>query len=103
MTNIRMSFGAALACALLSQAASAADVAQGQRIYMTHCVACHGVGGVSVIPNAPNFSRGERLMQPDMGLMMTIKAGKTAMPSFNGILRDQQILDVIAYLRTLQR
>lgn len=103
MKNTRMLLGAALACALSTQGVFAADVGQGQRLYMTHCVACHGVGGVSVIPNAPNFSRGERLMQPDMGLMMTIKSGKTAMPSFNGILRDQQILDVIAYLRTLQR
>lgn len=103
MINTRMLLGAALAYALSTQGVFAADVGQGQRLYMTHCVACHGVGGVSVIPNAPNFSRGERLMQPDMGLMMTIKAGKTAMPSFNGILRDQQILDVIAYLRTLQR
>jgi len=83
--------------------ASAADVAAGQRIYQMHCVGCHGIAGQSPIPNAPNFSRSERLMQPDMALMMSIKAGKMAMPSFNGILRDQQILDVIAYLRTLQR
>jgi cytochrome c6 len=83
--------------------ALAADVGAGQRIYQMHCVGCHGIGGQSPIPNAPNFSRAERLMQPDMALMMSIKAGKMAMPSFNGILRDQQILDVIAYLRTLQR
>lgn len=81
----------------------AADVAAGQMIYNMHCVPCHGVRGESVIPNAPSFARGDRLMQPDMGLMMTIKAGKNGMPSFNGILRDQQILDVVAYLRTLRR
>jgi cytochrome c6 len=81
----------------------AANVADGQRIYQQYCVGCHGIGGQSVIPNAPNFSRSERLMQPDTMLMMSIKTGKMAMPSFNGILQDQQILDVIAYLRTLQR
>lgn len=88
---------------LLPLALHAANVAEGQRIYNQHCIGCHGMGGNSAIPNAPNFARGERLMQPDMALMATIKAGKMTMPSFNGILRDQQILDVIAYLRTLKR
>lgn len=88
---------------LFPLALHAANVAEGQRIYNQHCIGCHGMGGNSAIPNAPNFARGERLMQPDMALMATIKAGKMTMPSFNGILRDQQILDVIAYLRTLKR
>lgn len=81
----------------------AANVSEGQRIYNQYCIGCHGVGGHSAIPDAPSFARGDRLMQPDMALMATIKAGKMTMPSFNGILRDQQILDVIAYLRTLKR
>lgn len=84
-------------------AALAANVVEGQRIYNQHCIGCHGPGGNSAIPNAPKFARGERLMQPDMILLASIKAGKMTMPSFNGILRDQEILDVIAYLRTLQR
>jgi len=86
-----------------STAAGAANVVEGQRIYQMHCIGCHGVGGQSPNPAAPNFARSERLMQPDTALLMSIKAGKMSMPSFNGILRDQQILDVIAYLRTLQR
>lgn len=88
---------------VLAGPAHAADVTAGQQIYMQYCVGCHGVGGQAVLPNAPHFSRGDRLMQPDTMLMMSIRAGKQSMPSFNGILRDQQILDVIAYLRTLQR
>lgn len=94
----------ALTAALLLPGASfAANVIEGQRIYNQHCIGCHGPGGHSAMPNAPHFSRGERLMQPDMMLLATIKAGKMMMPSFNGVLRDQEILDVIAYLRTLQR
>jgi cytochrome c6 len=94
---------AGIVFAAYSGIASSANVGEGQRIYQTHCVGCHGVGGQSPIPNTPNFARNERLMQPDVSLLMTIKSGKVAMPAFNGILRDQQILDVIAYLRTLQR
>lgn len=92
-----------VATLLAPGAALAANVIEGQRVYNQHCIGCHGPGGNSAIPNAPKFSRGERLMQPDMMLLATIKAGKMTMPSFNGILRDQEILDVIAYLRTLQR
>jgi cytochrome c6 len=88
---------------LVPGGAFAANVIEGQRIYNQHCIGCHGPGGHSALPNAPHFSRGERLMQPDMTLLATIKSGKMVMPSFNGILRDQEILDVIAYLRTLQR
>ncbi len=101
---MRLRFAAMLfALTALPGGVLAADVAAGQAIYNMHCVACHGVGGRSVMPDAPSFARGDRLMQPDVALMMTIKAGKNAMPSFNGILRDQQILDVVAYLRTLRR
>jgi len=92
-----------VALAALPGIAAGADIGAGQAVYNMHCVPCHGVRGQSVIPDAPNFARGDRLMQPDMSLMMTIKAGKNGMPSFNGILRDQQILDVVAYLRTLRR
>lgn len=104
MKFLRRAAPSIIAAALLMPgAALAADVIEGQRIYNQHCIGCHGPGGHSALPNAPHFSRGERLMQPDMMLLATIKAGKMTMPSFNGILRDQQILDVIAYLRTLQR
>lgn len=102
---INLVVGAALAVGALAPSglALAADVAQGQRLYQIHCAACHGARGQSLIPNAPNFSRGERLMQADFALMATIKSGKVSMPAFAGVLRDQQILDVIAFLRTLQR
>lgn len=94
---------ALLGLLLTSSPLHAANVSEGQRIYNQHCIGCHGVGGNSAIPDAPSFARGDRLMQPDMMLLNSIKTGKMTMPSFNGILRDQQILDVIAYLRTLKR
>jgi cytochrome c6 len=34
-------------------------------------------------------------------LLISIKSGKTAMPAYRGVLSDQDILNVIAYLRTL--
>jgi len=71
-------------------------------VYDRYCASCHGAAGISVMPNAPNFARGERLMQPDAGLMAAIRGGRNAMPAFAGVLSDREILDVVAFLRTLR-
>ena len=82
--------------------AAAGDIANGSRLYGTFCVSCHGVGGKSVLPGAPNFSRGEALAKPDPILLASIKTGRVTMPAFSGVLSDREILDLISYLRTLR-
>lgn len=98
----RVFCAAMLAAGALGAPAQAADVFRGGQVYATHCAACHGPGGVSVMPNAPSLARGERLMQPDAGLLVSIRGGRNAMPAFAGILSDREMLDVIAFLRTLR-
>lgn len=102
MKSIPMRFVIAVA-SLAPWAALAADPGNGGRIYAMHCIGCHGVGGHSVMPNAPNFARNEGLMQPDVVLAESIRRGKNIMPAFLGILREQEIRDVVVYLRTLSR
>ena len=80
----------------------AASPSHGAEIFQRHCVSCHGESGEGVMPGMPNFKRGEGLMQPDSVLAEHIRMGKMAMPAFQGLLRDEEIYDVIAYLRTLQ-
>lgn len=89
--------------AFLAAPAAAADLAKGGQIFALHCAACHGPAGQGAYPGAPKFNRGERLLQSDLQLLATVRAGKNAMPPFNGVLKDREIFDVIAYLRTLQR
>jgi cytochrome c6 len=108
LTLVRRSFprtgiaGLVLVLAALGGgAAEAADVGRGRSTYTTHCAVCHGADGTPVMPGAPNFRRMESLMRPDMQLMVTIRQGKGTMPGFFGVLRDRDILDVVAYLRTL--
>lgn len=96
---IRLLLAAALAAA---PAAQGADVIKGSQIYRMHCAACHGTSGQNSLPNAPSFARGERLMQPDIQLLGLIRSGRGAMPGYFGILNDRDLLDVIAYLRTLR-
>lgn len=80
----------------------AADIVKGGKLYAKHCVTCHGVDGVNVMPDAPNFANSERLLRPDAFILAAIKEGKNAMPAYQGILKDPDILDVIVYLRTLE-
>jgi len=85
-----------------SAAAHAANPEEGAEIYRRHCSACHGNDGRPVLPGAPDFTRPTALMRSDLSLLATIRAGRGGMPAFAGQLRDRDILDVVAHLRTLR-
>lgn len=84
----------------LSTTAFASDIRNGQALYKQNCMFCHGINGQPTMAGAANFKRGEGLFQSDQQLLERIKNGKRACPSFRGILTEQKIFDVIAYLRT---
>ena len=86
----------------LAAPAQAADQNKGAKIYSQYCRDCHGNRGVPNAPGIPDFSRNQRLMQSDLALVKSISIGKGMMPAFQGRLSENDILDVIAYLRTLQ-
>lgn len=79
----------------------AADLDKGKNLYLVHCSGCHGEQGFSLMPQVPNFARGEGLAQPDPVLMDAVRTGSDRRPPFLGILNDREILDVISYVRTL--
>jgi mono/diheme cytochrome c family protein len=90
-----------LIAAVLMTTAYASDINQGRKIYQQNCSICHGENGNSTMANAANFKRGEGLFQSDQSLLKRIQAGERACPAFRGILTEQKIFDVIAYIRTL--
>ena len=87
--------------AFLGSSAQAADIPNGSRLYATHCTSCHGGPGVKAAPGSPSFERGQGMMRPDFMLMELTRVGKNAMPGYQGLLSNRDILDIIAYLRTL--
>lgn len=93
--------GIAAALAIGAGSAGAADIQRGGSLYVSHCAVCHGSNGTPVVPGAPNFRRMEGLMRPDMQLLAAIRNGKGAMPGYFGVLREREMLDVVAFLRTL--
>lgn len=104
MENIRFALNALLVALLSANTPlHAADINNGKQIYNLHCASCHGGSGISVMPGAPHIARGAGMMQPDAGILASIRNGKNAMPAYMGVLKDQGILDVIAYMRTLRQ
>ena len=83
-------------------AAHAADTVKGAELYRLHCAGCHGGDGRPVMPTAPDLSRPTALLKPDPMLLAAIRAGRGAMPAYLGLLRDRDILDIVAHLRTLR-
>lgn len=92
---------ALLLLGLLSAPLAASDLANGKQIYRRHCASCHGNNGIATMAGAADFARGEGLLRSDFALLDRIKAGRNACPAYLGILSEQEIFDVIAYLRSL--
>ncbi len=104
MSTIDLARAGALLASLAAMAPlQAADISNGRQLYNLHCASCHGPSGISVMPAAPSVARPGTLMQPDMALLNSIRSGKNAMPAYMGILKDREIFDVIAYMRTLRQ
>ena len=82
--------------------AEAGDPFNGHTIYGDYCLQCHGDDGSGELTEIPNFRRGEGLLQADFQLVETLKQGLGAMPAYQGLLNDDELADVISYIRTLQ-
>ena len=89
--------------ALMAPASEAADVNKGAQLYARHCASCHGKSGVPEMAGLPNFTQAGTMMRPDSAIATVIRNGRLAMPGFRGLLKDGEVYDVIAYLRTLLR
>ncbi len=88
---------------ILATTAASSDLEKGRNIYQKNCQMCHGHDGKNTMATAANFKRGKGLFQSDSALLERIKKGDKACPGYLGILKEQQIFDVIAYIRTLYK
>jgi mono/diheme cytochrome c family protein len=84
-----------------------ADAPRGKRIYVEVCQACHGADGkgagvMQFLPPAADLTSRQVQEKLDSGLYTSIHEGRanTAMGAWKHALSDQEIRDVIAYVRT---
>lgn len=103
MRTHRLFVSMSLALVVVSGSSRAADPDEGARLYELHCEVCHAEDGRGRVAGAPDFSRGQGLLVPDSTLVQLLRKGRGSMPAYEGLLREHQLLDLIAYLRTFHR
>jgi mono/diheme cytochrome c family protein len=96
-------------------------IGQGERIYQVRCAACHGAnlegqadwrerGPSGLLPAPPHDESGHTWHHPDEQLFQITKLGvakaaglpdyKTAMPAFEGVLSDEEIIAVLSFIKS---
>jgi len=88
------------------------DSAKGKAVYEQRCLACHGPQGKGdgptgkvLVPPAADFTSAASKKKSDADLLKIIENGKppTAMVAWKGLLPDQDIQHVLAYVKTLRK
>lgn len=102
-----------LGCALLGGTAKADDLAAGKQIYAQQCVVCHGLKGKGNGPSGkglnPPPNDFSTAAPDDAQWFKATKLGTKAIGKSNGMeaygakLTDEQIRDVIAYVKTFKQ
>lgn len=109
--------GVAMILLIVAPPAAAQDKAEGKKLYITYCSGCHGESGkgdgpaaVSLPVKPTNHTDGAAMNQlPDKFLLEIISKGGQAvgkssfMPAWGNQLKEKQIRDVIAHIRSLAR
>ena len=76
------------------------DAEAGAPLYATHCASCHAEDGTGT-PQGPNLPN-ETNHHSDEEIVEAILSGKGTMPAFDDDLGDQDVADLLAFLRTLE-
>jgi mono/diheme cytochrome c family protein len=82
----------------------------GMAKYTANCASCHGKAGLgdgvkarALKGSAGNFSQSEFQGQSDGDLFFKTKTGRGEMPKYEGKLSDDDIWNVVNYMRTFKK
>ena len=86
---------------------AAASAQSAQDLYKTKCQACHAADGSGNTPAGQKlgvhpFNSPEVAKKSDEELFNNTRNGKNKMPAFAGKLTDDQIKDLVKYIRSLK-
>ncbi|MGH9702661.1 MAG: c-type cytochrome [Candidatus Acidiferrales bacterium] len=87
--------------------AGSADVAHGKKVYDARCEICHFSGntkkkigpGLKGLAARGKYADGKKV--DDESLRMWIEKGGKDMPGYKGVLKEDEVRDLIAYLKIL--
>lgn len=81
-----------------SQEASKAQPSSGEELYRASCVVCHGTRGMGGV--GPRLA-GNPVLLNDQAFWKVVHEGRHVMPPLKGVVTDQQMTDIRAWLKTL--
>lgn len=103
----------------LGEPVTVADIAAGETLYAENCASCHGAElegqpdwrrrlDTGRMPAPPHDETGHTWHHSDRNLFVVTKGGVGAvvpgyesdMPAFEGVLTDDEIVDVLAYIKS---
>jgi cytochrome c6 len=94
-----------LACALIAVCTSAAQAQDAAATYKAKCAMCHGADGkgsaMGQKMGVHDFASADVQKETDAQLTDIITKGKAKMPAYGEKLKDTEIKDLVAYIRTL--
>ena len=77
-----------------------AAAADGKRLFLENCAACHRPNGVGVVGAFPALAN-SKVVQGDAKVPITrVLNGRGGMPAFQGELNDAEIATVLTYVRS---
>jgi mono/diheme cytochrome c family protein len=87
-----------------------ASTKAGQVLYTKNCASCHGKAGLgdgvkarSLKDFPGDFSKADFQKQSDGDLFYKTKSGRAEMPKYEGKLSDDDIWNIVNYMRTLKK
>jgi mono/diheme cytochrome c family protein len=95
--------GIALLSLVLSLALPPMAAADAAADYKAKCAGCHGADGSKSMMGAKPLSGADVQSMSDADLKAEIANGKGKMPAYKGKLTDEQIDDLVKYIRTLKK
>lgn len=86
---------------------STAAFGQAADLYKAKCASCHGADGKADTPigkkmGVKSFTDADVAKNTDQNWFEVTKKGKGKMPGYDGKLTDDQINDLVKYIRTLK-
>src|SRR5690242_1166967 len=95
--NFRISFAVLFVLLSVSAASAQDDAAAGAEVYETNCSPCHGerLANSGGMPDLRKLKAGDKAKFETM-----VNEGRDQMPSWSGILSDEEIGQIWAYIRS---
>lgn len=94
-----VSFGLLLVLILLGQVSAQEAFIEGEALFLANCAECHQADGQGMPNVYPALADNETVLGAGADVALVLIIGRGEMPSFLGALSDQEMADVINYVR----